>query len=294
MAIFGAIEAGGTKFVCGIGNSTDGSLVRKTIATRDPKSTFADVRDFFAEGRVFGELSGLGIASFGPIALDPQSKNFGKLLRTPKLGWEGASLLELGQSICDAPVVVDTDVNAAAMAEASSRDVQNLAYVTVGTGIGVGLISNGQPVHGALHSELGHMLPRRHPGSEGIIGSCPFHSDCLEGLASGTAIIAAWGQSASHFEVDHPLWQIEAFYLGQLCATILLSTSPQKIVFGGGVMKQSHLIDMIRKNTKSLLSGYLVHVDEDWLQQNIILTTSVEPPGLVGAYLISEKHAELS
>lgn len=291
MKLFGAIEAGGTKFVCGIGNPQTGSRVTATIPTRDPQSTFNDIHKFFDSNVGYGEIAAIGIGSFGPIELNPTSPGFGQILATPKEDWRGADMLALTRDIRDVPMGIDTDVNAAALAEAraSGPEISQLAYITVGTGIGVGLVSNGLPVHGLGHPEAGHVFPRRHPLHEDFRGICPFHGDCLEGLASGPAIAAAWGATASHLPEDHAFWDVEADYIAQLCTTLFLTVAPMRIVLGGGVMKQSRLFPLIRARTAEMLGGYFAKAaTADDMAVRIVSPLCSEPSGLLGAYIIAE------
>lgn len=288
MTIYGAIEAGGTKFVCGIGDGHSGSIETATIPTRDPDSTFADVDAFFHMARRHGPIEAIGIASFGPVELRPLADNYGRILSTPKRQWEGADILARTLSILDVPAAIDTDVNAAALAEAARTNVAHLAYVTVGTGIGVGLVNDGRPVHGIGHPEAGHILPRRHPAHDGFGGICPFHGDCLEGLASGPALAAFWGETPSHFPEDHPFWTVQAHYLAQLCVTLFLTMAPERIVLGGGVMKQQRLFPAIHRQTAALLAGYFGGAtSEEAMAERIVPPVCTEPPGLVGAYLLA-------
>ncbi len=291
MDCFGAIEAGGTKFVCGIGSAAHGSIQTITIPTTDPVSTLASVEAFFTGFADRFPVKSIGIGAFGPVALDPRTEAFGTILRTPKPGWSGVNLVERIRSFFAGPIAIDTDVNAAALAEArllGTSDAQ-LAYVTVGTGIGGGVVVGGKTVQGAGHPEIGHIRVLRHPLHQGFAGTCPYHGDCLEGLASGPAIKAAWGASLSGLPVDHPAWEIEASYIAQLCAQLLLSFAPHRIVLGGGVMKQDRLFPLIRQHTHRLLAGYLDHYAAPAALDSVIIApASTEPPGLVGSYLIAE------
>jgi fructokinase len=289
---YGAIEAGGTKMVCGIGNATDGSRETIRIETRDVETTAQEIIAFFEGARErYGAIAAIGIASFGPLDLDPDSPGFGRITTTPKPGWQGADLPAALAGALAVPIAIDTDVNAAALAEArlgAARGCSSVAYVTVGTGIGVGLVIDGRMVHGLGHPEAGHLLPRRHPDHGAFAGTCPFHGDCLEGLASGTAIAAAWGTPLSELAADHPAWRIEADYLGQLCATLILTVAPEHIVLGGGVMAQERLFAMARAETARRLAGYAARWDEAVLAERITPPGCTEPPGLVGAYLLAE------
>lgn len=295
MALFGAIEAGGTKFVCAVGNWAEGSKRMATIPTRDPESTFADIARFFSEAADLGPLSGIGVGSFGPVGIEPSSADYGRILRTPKPGWEGFNLIDGIRGFCDEPVALDTDVNTAALAEMemaraiSGEALRQLAYVTVGTGIGVGIVHEGRALHGFTHSEMGHVLVRRHPLHGDFAGVCPFHGDCLEGLAAGPAVARAWDLTPSRIPGDHPFWEVETYYLAQLCVTLFLTTAPDRIVLGGGVMQQSRLFPLIRAKTCELLAGYLAGVDDaEAMERRIVSPLCQEPPGLVGAFRLIE------
>jgi fructokinase len=290
-AIHAAIEAGGTKFVCAIGRA-DGTLIERTrFATRDPASTLAEALAFFeaAIGR-HGALRALGIASFGPLELDPRAPLYGRLLRTPKPGWHDADLLapfvRLG-----IPVALDTDVNAAALAESvwgAGYGLESLAYITVGTGIGGGVVVHGRTLRGLMHPELGHVHPRRHPDDHGFAGVCPHHGDCLEGLANGPAIVARLGHELGNASEDHPIWDIEADYLGQLCAQLALTVSPQRIVLGGGVMQHTRLFAPIRARAQHWLGGYLArHAVEGGIDDYIVPPGLGDRSGILGALLLA-------
>ncbi len=258
-----AVEAGGTKFVAALCDA-DGRVIESArIATRDADETLTDVRAFFdaAQSR-HGNAQAIGIASFGPVTLDPHATDYAHLRRTPKAGWSGTHLRAmLPANLRSAPFAIDTDVNAAALAEqrhGAGRGLASLAYVTVGTGIGVGLVLDGRPVHGLLHPEAGHLWPRRVDGDD-FPGVCPFHGDCFEGLASGPAIIARWGASLDALPPSHPAFAMQSDYLGQLAAQIVLLASPQRIVFGGGVMAQTALFPTLRARLRHWLRGYIHH-----------------------------------
>jgi fructokinase len=295
MTLFGAIEAGGTKFVCAVGSSDGGSLRTATVATRSPDETFADVRTFFAEAAELGVIAAVGVASFGPVGVDPRAPEFGQILATPKPGWQGTDMIARVRDFLKVPVALDTDVNAAALAEAKVSGLRHLAYVTVGTGIGVGLVNDGRTIHGLGHPEVGHILVRRHPAHGDFPGVCPFHGDCLEGLAAGPAVAAAWGRTPSGFPDDHPFWDVEADYLAQLCTTLFLTMAPERIVFGGGVMKQDRLFPLIRARALERLGGYFhPATDMEAMERRILAPECVEPSGLIGAYLLAEGAASSS
>lgn len=291
MTIFGAIEAGGTKFVCGLGDARSGSRRTVSIPTRSPDETFADVARFFADAQREMPIAAIGIGSFGPVDLDTSSPRYGQILATPKPHWQGTDMVARVRAILDVPVAIDTDVNVAAFAEAQAAtpSVADLAYVTIGTGIGVGLVAGGRMVHGLGHPEMGHILPRRHAAHDGFEGICPYHGDCLEGLASGPAVTAAWGITPSHLPEDHVFWDVESYYLAQLCSSLLLTLAPARIVLGGGVMKQERLFPMVREKVAALLGGYVDGVKSPAdLASRIVEPVCAEPPGLIGAYLLAE------
>jgi fructokinase len=259
--LFGAVEAGGTKFACAIGDESGKLHAEARFPTIDAGPTLAAVRDFFhAQRRAQGRLAAIGVACFGPLILDKSSAKYGFIGNTPKAGWCDIDVAGMLAREFTCPVGFDTDVNAAALAEQRwgvARDIGNLVYVTVGTGIGGGVLVNGAPLHGLLHPEIGHIHPRRHPLDVNFAGHCPFHGDCLEGLASGPAILARCGADLAHLDAAHPQWQIQADYLGQLCAQLVLTLSPQRIVMGGGVMTQTRLFPAIRERMLHWLGGYI-------------------------------------
>ncbi|MET0269616.1 MAG: ROK family protein [Sphingomonas sp.] len=292
----GAIEAGGTKFVCGVGDP-HGSRETARFPTGDVAATLAAVVAFFraAEAR-HGPVAAFGIGSFGPLQLDPTAADYGRITTTPKPGWAGADIPAALRAAFAVPVAIDTDVNTAALAEAThgaGAGVSSLAYVTVGTGIGVGLAIDGRTVRGLGHPEAGHLLPRRHPDHGDFAGICPYHGDCLEGLASGPAIIAAWGASFAELPADHPAWGVQADYLGQLCATLILTAAPAHIVLGGGVLSQQRLIEGTRRRTEARLAGYCADWTGDAFATRITAPGCAEPPGLLGAYMLAEAAALL-
>jgi fructokinase len=257
----GAVEAGGTKFVCAVGYGPREILEHCLIATTAPEATLSAVRAFFERVRREREPpASIGIATFGPVDLDARSSSWGTILSTPKAGWTGVSLAAPLAERFKCPVVLDTDVNAAALAESlygAGCGTRSLAYVTVGTGIGGGVAIEGRTIRGMLHPEMGHIRVSRHPADTEFAGTCPFHGDCLEGLASGPAIVARWRTTADRLPDAHPAREILGWYLGQLAATIALVCSCERIVFGGGVMSDGRLLPFIRRAASQQLAGYL-------------------------------------
>jgi fructokinase len=255
------VEIGGTKIVCALGNEQGSILAQTRFATADPASTLPRVLAFLRERSAGNDsLAAIGVGSFGPIELRRNSARYGFIGNTPKPGWSGTDVVGALRAEFSCPIGFDTDVNAAALAEqrwGAARDVQSLVYVTVGTGIGGGVLIGGIPVHGLMHPEIGHMHPRRHARDTKFPGVCPFHGDCLEGVASGPAIVARSGARLEQLPADHAQWEIEADYLGQLCALLLMTLSPQRIVLGGGVMSQTPLLAPIRRRLQHWAAGYI-------------------------------------
>lgn len=281
--LLGAIEAGGTKFVLGIGHAPDAIVKQVQIATRDPETTLAETIAFF---RNYPDITTIGIGSFGPLERDRSQAKWGHILATPKPGWSDCDLAGTMERALDVPVGFDTDVNAAALAEArlgAARDAKLSVYVTIGTGIGGGVIADGQIVGGIGHPELGHMRPRRAPGDADFAGHCPFHGDCLEGLASGPAIIARWGQSLSHLAPEHEAHGLIAGYLAEMCNTLRAALAPDAIVLGGGVMGTPGLFDRIVAEASARDGGYFALSAGDVIRRPALSPIS----GLAGAFLLA-------
>ena len=278
------IELGGTKVVCGIATGAGEVLQRTSIPTREPAETLIDIRNWL-EPRL-DDATGLGIASFGPVYVDPASPRYGQIGTTPKTAWCDFDLLKAIREWADLPLALDTDVNAAALAEirwGAASGHENVVYVTVGTGIGGGIVSNGRAVHGLMHPEIGHMKPRRLPDDD-LDGMCPFHGDCFEGLAAGPAIRARWGKPLNELPADHPAFAMEADYLGQLAVNLLLTASPTKLIFGGGVMNVVALLPMIRDAAARHLNDYLDLTNLSNASEELIVTPGLESnAGLLGA-----------
>jgi fructokinase len=252
--LYGAIELGGTKALCAVG--TRASLVAETrIPTTLPEQTLAAVESFFAPYRA--QLGAVGVASFGPLELDAGSATYGALLHTPKPGWSGVSLVARLATRLGVPVVIDTDVNAAALAEhrlGAGEGHDPCVYVTVGTGIGVGVCIDGRPLHGLLHPELGH-LPA--PPLCDFVGSCPFHGRCIEGVASAPALSMRTGLTPDALPDDHPVWMLEAQYLAHLLAACVLAYAPRRIILSGGVLARRGLLDGVRSALSAQLASYV-------------------------------------
>lgn len=289
--MLGGIEAGGTKCVVAVAEDDLSIIAEATIPTTAPDETFASIISFFGQSQSehSSDLTAIGVASFGPVGVDPASSSYGKILETPKLAWRGVSY-QGRLSHFGAPVVIDTDVNGAALAEqiyGAGKSSDTLAYVTVGTGIGVGVVQAGAPLSGFSHFEMGHILPRRAEGDT-FEGLCPTHGDCLEGLAAGPAIKERWGKPLSELSADHPAHDIEAEYLAQLVHSITLMHAPHKIVLGGGVMQTEGLIERIRAKAERYLAGYMKHDALDAGLQNYITKPKLgHKSGIIGALALA-------
>ncbi len=281
--LLGGIEAGGTKFVLAVGHSPTEIIERHEIPTRDPATTLAEAGEWF-EGQ--GSISALGIASFGPVDLDQSSPLWGHITNTPKPGWENCDLAGYFAERFGVPIGFDTDVNGAALAEylhGAGKGASSLAYITVGTGIGGGLVLDGKAVHGAAHPEMGHIFPRRHGDDREFKGICPHHRDCLEGLASGPAIKARWGASLSELPADHIAHEIIAYCLAQLAHSLIAMTAVEIIIFGGGVMKTGGLVKRVNQVVSELGAEYF----PGGSKHKIVLPGLGENAGLAGALMLA-------
>ena len=281
--LLGAIEAGGTKFVPGIGTGPDAIIEQVQIPTRDPETTLAETIALF---RRHPGLAAIGIGSFGPLERNRDAAKWGHILATPKPGWSDCDFAGTIARALSVPIGFDTDVNAAALAEArlgAARDAKVSVYVTIGTGIGGGVIADGRIIGGQGHPELGHMRPRRAADDHEFPGHCPFHGDCLEGLASGPAIIARWGQSLSHLAPDHAAHGAIAGYLAEMCNSLRAALAPDAIVLGGGVMGTPGLFDRIVAQAAARDGGYFALCAEKVIRRPALAPIS----GLAGAVLLA-------
>lgn len=290
--ILGAIETGGTKVDCAVGTWPDGVRDRIRIPTTTPSETLATVNAFLTRHHRETPLSALGIGSFGPVDLRTGSPTYGHITSTPKQGWRNVDVVGPISRGLKLPVAFDTDVNAAALGEyrwGSSDALSSLVYVTVGTGIGGGAIIEGRPLHGAGHPEMGHVRIPHDRKADPFDGSCPYHGDCLEGLASGPAMEARWGASADSLPEDHPAWDLEAEYLAYGVANITVTLSPERIVLGGGVMNQRHLFPMLRGRVIDILHGYGVPDGTmDAIDDYIVPPALGDDSGIAGAFALAQ------
>ena len=258
---YGGIEAGGTKFVCVVGTGPGEVVAETRFSTTSPDETIRQVIEFFEPYTRRGELVAVGIASFGPVDLNPASPTYGYITTTPKPNWGGVDLHGQVQHALHLPVAFDTDVNVAAFGEhywiPENRLLDPFLYITVGTGIGIGAFVNGRPLHGLIHAEAGHFAIPHNWEGDPFPGVCPYPGDCLEGLASGPAMARRWGEPAETLPVDHPAWNLEAEYIALALVNLIYAFSPQRIVLGGGVAQHPGLHEMIRSRVQRHLNGYL-------------------------------------
>ncbi|RHV48671.1 ROK family protein [Lachnospiraceae bacterium OM04-12BH] len=286
----GALEAGGTKMVCAVGDENGQILERVSIVTENPDKTMPEILEFFRQYT----LDAIGIGTFGPVDLDRTSPTYGYITSTPKISWRNFNLLGSMKREFAVPIGLDTDVNASAIGEASygiTRGLDSSIYITVGTGIGVGVILDGKAVHGMQHPEAGHILLVRHP-EDNYTGRCPYHPNCLEGLASGPAIEERFGVKAAELPGDSLAWEIESFYLAQALVDFTLVYSPKRIVLGGGVMHQKQLFPKIREKYREMLNHY---VDTPYVKDlnNYIVPYSLDDnQGIMGCIRIGLDEME--
>lgn len=282
MPLYGALEAGGTKMVCAVGDEQGNILERVSLPTRTPEETMPEMLAFY-RGK---DLSALGVGCFGPVDLDRGSPTYGSILATPKLPWRDYPIVQRFEEALGLPVGFDTDVNAAALGEATwgcTRGLASSIYVTVGTGVGVGAVIDGRPYHGMMHPEAGHLFVARHPDDPMPQGVCPYHPNCLEGLASGPAIERRWGKKAQELSDRPEVWTLEAYYIAQALCGYMMILSPQRIILGGGVTHQEHLLPLVREEVRRQLGGYLVGKALDDLEDYIVPVSLNDNQGVMGA-----------
>ncbi len=291
---YGGVEAGGTKFICAIGRDPQNILAQARFPTTTPDETLTHVAAFFTEFIRQGvPLRGLGIAAFGPLDLNPASPTFGSILATPKEGWSGVPIASWLEEQTGLRVTLDTDVNGAALAESlwgAAQGARTSLYLTIGTGIGGGLIVEGKPHHGSLHPEMGHLRLSHNRARDAFDGVCPFHGDCFEGLASGPALERRLGQPAEQISPEHPIWELEAEYIAQALHTLICVVSPQKIILGGGVMNQRHLFPRIWRKVQASLNGYLPLRELQAIDRYIVPPALGALSGVLGAIALARAY----
>lgn len=285
MTTYAGIELGGTKIVCGIGTGDGELLERVRIETDAPEVCVPAVQKALEElAARQGAYQAIGIGSFGPVSLDPRAADYGRITTAPKIRWRGTDLVRSFDT--GVPLALDTDVAAAALAEArwgAAAGCGSVVYITVGTGIGAGILVDGRPVHGMMHPEVGHIRVPRLPHDE-FAGLCPHHRDCIEGMTAGPAISARWGAPLNAFPADHPAFSMTARYLAQLVCQLLLVLCPEKIILGGGVMSNRALFPLIHAEVQALLNGYLaLEQIETHVEQLIVPPALGDDAGVLGA-----------
>lgn len=290
--LFGALEAGGTKMVCAIGDENGKILEKISLPTKTPEETMPKIIEYFKDKNI----AALGVGCFGPVDLNKNSENYGHITSTPKLAWVNYNIVGKLKSELDIPVGFDTDVNGSALGEAtwgSTKGIENSIYITVGTGVGVGVIINGKPYHGMMHPEGGHILLGRHPSDTEFVSKCPYHDNCLEGLAAGPAIEKRWGDKAYNLADRKEVWELEAYYLGQAICNYIMTYSPERIVLGGGVMAQTHLFPLIRGEVRKQLGGYIRTKQTTDLDTYIVPAGCNDNQGIMGCIKLAMNELEI-
>ncbi len=281
--------------MCAIGRGPTEIVAQEQFPTTDPDETLARIAEFFRAGE---GVEAIGIGSFGPVDLDPRSPTWGYVTTTPKPGWQQVPVAPVIREQLGVPVAFDNDVNAAALGEhhwGAGQDAQSLCYLTVGTGIGAGLLINGQLCHGLVHPEVGHMRVPRQRDREGFLGVCPVHGDCWEGLASGPAMAQRWNASPEELSDDHPAWALEADYLALGILSIVLVASPELMILGGGVMGRRPLLSMVRRRLQELLAGYLqTPLLGEQIASYLVSAALGDRAGVLGAIALAQQVANES
>ncbi|MCC5894794.1 MAG: ROK family protein [Alkalibacterium sp.] len=282
--MLGAIEAGGTKFVLAVSDDELTIIERVSIPTTTPEETFKKVFEFFDNYKV----KAIGIGSFGPIDVNTASDSYGFITSTPKTAWENTDFIGMMKERYPVPMGWTTDVNAAALGElnyGAAKGMSSCLYLTVGTGVGGGAVINGEPLEGFGHPEMGHILVRKHT-TDTFDGNCPYHNDCLEGLAAGPAIEKRYNKKAQDLSDNDDVWEVEAYYLAQALMSYTLTISPEKIILGGGVMKQAQLFPLIRNQFASLLNDYVQTPD---LDDYIVSPSLKDDAGITGCLILAQR-----
>jgi fructokinase len=286
------MEGGGTKFVCVVGRGPDSIVDEIRFPTTNPAETLGQAIAFFQKY----PLSAIGLAPFGPLDLNPTSPSYGSITATPKPGWAGANVVAAFQQVFNVPLAFDLDVNAAAFGEYSwipeNRRLDSLVYFTIGTGIGAGVIIKGKIIHGLTHPEMGHMRLPHDRKKDPFHGTCSFHGDCFEGMASGPALASRWRKPAETLPDNHPAWDQEAMYISYALVNVILTLSPQRIVLGGGVMKHRVLFPLIRGKVRGLLNGYITNpVLSGTMEEYIVAPGLGNRSGVFGALALAKRIA---
>ena len=298
MPLWGGIEAGGTKFVCAVGSGPDDLWAEVRFPTTTPEASVGRAIEFFRQQHEKEPLAAVGIASFGPVDPNPDSPTFGYITTTPKPGWPHTDFAGTIGRALGVPVGFDTDVNVAALGErrwGAAQGLDTFVYLTIGTGIGGGGMVNGKLIHGLVHPEMGHIRIPHDRERDPYAGACPYHGDCLEGLATGPALEARWGQRGETLPADHPAWELEAGYLALGLVSIICILSPERIIMGGGVMEQRQLFPLVRGRVRELLNGYLqVPAILDQIDEYIVPPGLGNRAGVLGAIALAQQAAGVS
>jgi fructokinase len=284
--LLGALEAGGTKMVMAVGDENGRIFEQTSIPTETPSITIPKIISYFKEKKI----EALGIGSFGPVDLDYNSKTYGYITSTPKIAWANYDLVGTIRKELNIPIGFDTDVNASALGEATWGSIKGLSsgiYITIGTGIGVGVYMEGKLLHGMLHPEAGHILLSRHP-EDTFTGVCPYHPSCFEGLASGPAIEKRWGKKAYELKDQPEVWEMEAYYIAQGLVSYILTLAPHKIILGGGVMHQEQLFPLIQNKVKELLNGYIKTSQIEHIEDYIVPASLKDDQGIMGCLQLAK------
>lgn len=278
--VLGALEAGGTKMVCAIGSEQGQVLERVSIPTVSPGETVPRMIEFYRKY----QIEALGIGCFGPINPVKGTATYGYITSTPKLAWQNYNIVGAFEEALGCPVGFDTDVNASMLGEitfGAARGLDSCIYVTIGTGVGVGVYVNGGLLHGMMHPEAGHILLQRHP-SDPYAGKCPFHGSCLEGMAAGPAVEERWGAGGAELSERREVWELEAYYIAQACVNYTLVYAPRRIILGGGVMRQEQLFPMIRRQYRELMADYVDTPELKDLESYIVPCSLEDNQGIMG------------
>ena len=293
MTLVGGVETGGSWCVCAVGSCAGEIVARQRLATTSPEETLAAIIDFFKQAP---PVARIGVGSFGPVDLDPRSPTWGYVMATPKPDWEHASVARALEQALDVKVSFETDVAAAAIGErrwGAGRGTGSLAYMTVGTGIGVGLLLGQEPWHGISHPEVGHVRVPHDRARDPFAGTCPYHGDCLEGLACGPALAARWGRPAEQLQADHPAWELEAEYLAAGLANLVFTVAPERIILGGGVLAAPGLLALVRARLEALLGGYIQSpLLAPGLERYLVAPALGDDAGVLGAIALACQHGE--
>lgn len=282
--LLGAIEAGGTKFVCGVADEDLNIIDRMTISSKEPEETLKKSIEFFRKYKI----EKLGIGTFGPVNIHRESPDYGMIENTPKINWREINLYKVFNEALNIPVIIDTDVNAAALGEyyyGHGKGKKSVLYITIGTGVGGGFVIDGKTLYGLTHPEMGHVLIKQKEDDE-FRGICPYHGSCLEGLVSGPSIEKRMGRAAYEIEKTDKIWETIGDYIGQALADYCLILSPEVILIGGGVSKQEHIFPIIRRAFKKYMNGYIADPALGDMDNYIRYPKNGQDAGFIGAFCL--------